>query len=181
MRFASACIASTLRLTQLHHLTAVDVPYQSVGSLNWSVIGTHISGSDFSKANAKFDVISRSRHSISLRFALRPTTACNKILPSLIRSIFTTNRFISGHKDFTESPHLWDDLPAGQPRLRAYIYSKNVWRTRIVTITRNARESKDKVWGHICRENGLWGQVQWGWFGCEKLGKLTWEFGVEKQ
>ncbi|KAF8851349.1 hypothetical protein BDZ45DRAFT_730958 [Acephala macrosclerotiorum] len=33
-----ACVASMLRLSQLNHLTGVDVPYQTIGSLNWSVI-----------------------------------------------------------------------------------------------------------------------------------------------
>jgi len=33
-----ACVASMLRLNQLKHLGGVDVPYQTVGSLNWSVI-----------------------------------------------------------------------------------------------------------------------------------------------
>jgi hypothetical protein len=35
----SACIASTLRLTQLHNLGGFDITYMAVGSLNWSVIG----------------------------------------------------------------------------------------------------------------------------------------------
>ncbi|KAE9363857.1 hypothetical protein N431DRAFT_432028 [Stipitochalara longipes BDJ] len=33
-----ACVATTLRLTQLGHLSGIDIPYQSVGSLNWSEI-----------------------------------------------------------------------------------------------------------------------------------------------
>ncbi|KAH6671991.1 hypothetical protein B0J14DRAFT_669496 [Halenospora varia] len=33
-----ACVASMLRLSQLYHLTSIDVPYQTIGSLNWSVI-----------------------------------------------------------------------------------------------------------------------------------------------
>jgi len=39
-----ACVASVMRLTQLHNLTGVDVSYQVVGTLNWSVaeVGTAI-------------------------------------------------------------------------------------------------------------------------------------------
>ncbi|KAH7303701.1 hypothetical protein BKA65DRAFT_416406 [Rhexocercosporidium sp. MPI-PUGE-AT-0058] len=45
-----ACIASILRLTQLRHLNGIDVSYQTVGSLNWSVIevGTGIICASFS-------------------------------------------------------------------------------------------------------------------------------------